>query len=71
MFIEYHFKIQYTRGTENARAGALSRKTELQNKEGHLGAILRKDKNRLIRYNYPKLVVIRKESRTYKVLESI
>jgi len=32
--------------------------------------MLRKDKDRLIRYNYPKIIVI-KEKRTYKVLKSI
>ena len=29
MLIEYYFKIQYTKGTENARADILSRKAEL------------------------------------------
>jgi len=29
MLIEYHFEIQYTKGTDNARADALSRKAEL------------------------------------------
>jgi hypothetical protein len=29
MLIEYHFKIQYTKGIENARADALSRKAKL------------------------------------------
>ena len=32
--------------------------------------MLCKDKNRLIWYNYPKIIVIKKE-RTYKVLESV
>jgi len=34
--------------------------------------MLRKDKNRLIRYNYPKLAAIVKEEleRVYKILES-
>ena len=53
---EYYFKIQYTKGTKSARAGALSRKIELQNNKKLLGVILRKDKDGLIRYNYPKLV---------------
>jgi len=47
----------------------LSRKIELQNKEKPLGAMLRKGKDRLIRYNYPKIAVI-KEERTYKALKS-
>jgi len=29
MLIEYYFKIQYTKGTENARVDTLSRKAEL------------------------------------------
>jgi len=29
MLIEYYFKIQYTKGTDNARVDALSRKAEL------------------------------------------
>ena len=57
MFIEYHFKIQYTKGTKNIRADILSRKAKLQNNKKLLGAILRKDSNRLSRYNYPKIVV--------------
>ena len=57
MFIEYYFKIQHTKGIENARVDALSRKAKLQNNKKLLGAILKRDSNRLIRYNYPKLVV--------------
>ena len=60
MLIEYYFKIQYTKGIENTRADALSRKTKLQNNKKLLEVILKKDSNRLIRYNYPKLVVIKK-----------
>ena len=29
MLIEYYFKIQYTKGTKNARVDALSKKAEL------------------------------------------
>jgi len=29
MLAEYHFKIQYTKGTKNARVDALSRKADL------------------------------------------
>ena len=56
MLIEYYFIIQYTKGIENARADALSRKAKLQNNKKLLGVILRKDEDGLIRYNYPKLV---------------
>ena len=60
MLIEYYFKIQYTKGTKNARVDALSRKAKL------LGVMLYKDKDGLIRYNYPKIVV----TQEYKLLES-
>jgi len=43
MLIEYYFKIQYTKGTDNARADALSRKAKLQNNKKPLGALLQKD----------------------------
>ena len=66
MLIEYHFKIQYTKGTKNIRADIFSKKAKLQNNRKLLGAILKKDSNRLIRYNYPKLVV----TQEYKLLES-
>ena len=57
MLIEYYFKIQYTKGIENIRADALSRKAKLQNNKKLLGVILKRDSNKLIRYNYPKLAV--------------
>ena len=57
ILIEYYFKIQYTKGTENIRVDALSRKAKLQNNKKLLGVILYKDKDGLIRYNYPKIVV--------------
>ena len=55
---EYYFEIQYTKGIDNTQADALSRKAKLQNNKKLLGAILQKDKDRLIRYNYPKIIVI-------------
>ena len=66
MLIEYHFKIQYTKGTDNIRVDVLSRKAKLQNNKKLLGAILKKDSDGLIRYNYPKLVV----TQEYKLLEN-
>ena len=71
MLAEYYFKIQHTKGTENARVDTLSRKVELQNNKKLLGAVLCKDKNRSIRYNYPKITVTREESQTYKILKSM
>ena len=62
MLIEYYFKIQYTKGTDNIQVDALSRKAKLQNNEKPLGALLQKDKDGLIRYNYPKIAVIREIS---------
>ena len=56
MLIEYYFKIQYTKGTKNIRADALSRKAKLQSDKKLLGVILQKDNNGLIRYNHPKIV---------------
>ena len=66
MLTEYYFEIQYTKGTKNARVDALSRKAKLQNNKKLLGAILRKDEDRLIRYNYPKIVV----TQEYKLPEN-
>jgi len=43
MLIKYHFEIQHTKGTDNARADALSRKAKLQSNKKLLGALLRKD----------------------------
>ena len=40
MLIEYYFKIQYTKGTKNVRADALSRKAKLQNNKKLLRVIL-------------------------------
>ena len=66
MLIEYYFKIQYTKGTKNIRVDILSRKAKLQNNEKLLKEMLCKDKDGLIRYNYPKIVV----TQEYKLLES-
>ena len=66
MLIEYYFIIQYTKGTKNVRVDILSRKAKLQNNKKLLGVMLRKDKDGLIRYNYPKIVATYK----YKLLES-
>jgi len=52
MLAEYHFKIKYIRGTDNAKADVFSRKVELQDNKKVKGIILRMDENRKIRYNY-------------------
>ena len=54
---EYYFKIQYTKGIENIRVDIFRRKAKLQNSKKLLEAILRQDKDGLIRYNYPKLII--------------
>ena len=72
MLIKYYFKIQYTKGTENIRVDILSRKAKLQNNKKLLGAMLRKDKDKLIRYNYSKIAIIQEElEQVYKILESL
>ena len=71
MLIEYYFKIQYTKGIENIKVNALSKKAELQNSKKLLEAMLRQDKDKLIRYNYSKLTAIVELERVYKILESI
>jgi len=52
MLVEYYFKIEYIKGTDNAKVDALSRKAELQGKEKIKGVILRIDNDGKIRYNY-------------------
>ena len=52
---EYHFEIEHTKGSDNARADALSRKSELQGDKEVTGAILRQDSDGKIRYNHPQL----------------
>ena len=66
MLTKYHFKIQYTKGTENTRADILSRKAKLQNSKKLLKAMLKQDKDRRIRYNYLKLTA----TIEYKLLKS-
>ena len=56
ILIEYYFKIQYTKGTKNIRVDVFSRKVELQNNKKLLEAILYKDKDGLIKYNYFKII---------------
>ena len=51
MLVEYYFKIKYIKGINNIKADILSRKAELQGSEKLLGAILYKDKDKVIRYN--------------------
>ena len=66
MLAGYYFKIQYTKGTKNTRVDALSRKAKLQNNKKLSGVMLKKDSNRLIRYNYSKIIA----TQEYKLLES-
>jgi len=52
MLVEYYFKIEHIKGTDNVRVDALSIKVKLQDNKKVKGAILRKDKDGKIRYNY-------------------
>ena len=73
MLLEYYFKIQYTKGTDNVRVDILSRKAKLQNNEKLLGVLLKLNQDRLIRYNYLKLVATREYrlAKSYNILESV
>jgi hypothetical protein len=59
---EYHFEIKYIKKTDNIKVDTLSRKAKLQNKEKLLGAILRINKDRKIKYNHLQILAV------YKVL---
>ena len=65
MLSEYHFKIEHISGKDNEKVDIFSKRAELQGNKKPLGAILRLDKDRKVRYNYPQLVG------TYKVLMSL
>ena len=65
MLSKYYFKIKYINRKDNKRVDILSRKAELQENKKPLGAILRLDKDRKVRYNYPQL------AGTHKVLTSL
>jgi len=52
MLVEYYFKIEYIKGTDNTRVDVLSKKVKLQSKKKIKGVILRIDNNGKIRYNY-------------------
>ena len=73
MLLEYYFKIQYTKGTDNVRVDTLSRKAKLQNNEKPLGVLLKLNQDRLIRYNYLKLVATKEYrlAKSYNILESV
>ena len=60
MLAEYYFKIKHVKGINNTKTDTLSRKTELQGSKKPLDAILYINKNRKIRYNHPKLIVVYK-----------
>jgi hypothetical protein len=55
---EYYFEIEYVKSIDNIRADILSRKTELQGSKKLLGIMLRINKDRKIRYNYPQIVAV-------------
>jgi len=65
MLAEYYFEIEHVKGSDNARADALSRKKELQRNDKVSGALLKLDENGKIRYNHPQLL------KTYKALGNL
>ena len=65
ILFKYYFEIKYSSETDNIKADILSRKAELQGNKKPLGIILKLNKDRKVRYNYPQLVG------TYKVLMSL
>ena len=58
MLLKYHFEIKHIKNTNNARADAFSWKVKLQRLKKLLGAILKLYRDKKIKYNYLKLVVI-------------
>ena len=58
MLVEYYFKIEYVKGTDNIKVNIFSRKAELQSSKKPLNTILRINKDRKIRYNYLKLIAV-------------
>jgi len=65
MLVEYHFKIEHVKESDNARADTLSRKEELQENNKISGALFKKSSNKKIWYNHPQLLGI------YKALKSL
>ena len=55
MLIEYHFEIKHISKIDNIRADTLSKKAELQGNKKPLGAMLKLNKDKKVRYNYPQL----------------
>ena len=55
MLFKYYFKIKYINGINNIKANILSRKVKLQGDKKPLGIILKLDKDRKVKYNYPQL----------------
>ncbi len=55
MLLEYHFKIEYIKGTNNIKADVLSQKAKLQRLKKLLGTMLKLYENKKIKYNYLKL----------------
>ena len=60
MLAEYYFKIEYIKGTDNARADILNKKVKLQGSTKPSDAILRINKDGKIRYNHLKLITVHK-----------
>ncbi len=66
MLSEYHFKIEYIKELDNAKADTLSQRAKLQETEKPSGAMLKLYKDGKIKYNHPKLAA----TQEYKTPES-
>ena len=65
ILFKYHFKIKHVSRIDNIKVDIFSKKAELQGNKKPLGAILRLNKDRKVRYNHLQL------AGTYKVLRSL
>ena len=60
ILVKYYFEIKYIRGIDNVKVDILNRKAELQGSKKPLDVILCINKDKKIRYNHLKLVVVYK-----------
>jgi len=65
MLIKYHFEIKHVKGSDNAKANALSRKEELQGNNKMPETLFKENSDGKIKYNHPQL------SGTYKALKNL
>jgi len=56
MLAEYYFEIEHVKGSDNAKADALSRKEKLQGNDKVSGTMFKENSNGKIQYNHPQLL---------------